>query len=85
MATLMAPGLRHLRAEQPGPRHEFPHQLYYRHDQLARLAVAEYRLLQAGIPLHGHRVGQQTGWEEYQFFAFFSTGLIINALVQCSA
>ena len=27
-------------------------------------------------------LGQQTGWEKYQFFAFFSTGLIINALVQ---
>jgi ABC-2 type transport system permease protein len=27
-------------------------------------------------------LGQQTGWEKYQFYAFFSTGLIINALVQ---
>lgn len=27
-------------------------------------------------------LGQQTGWEKYQFYAFFSTGLIINALGQ---
>jgi ABC-2 type transport system permease protein len=27
-------------------------------------------------------LGSQTGWEKYQFFAFFSTGLIINALGQ---
>jgi ABC-2 type transport system permease protein len=27
-------------------------------------------------------LGLQTGWEKYQFFAFFSTGLIINALGQ---
>jgi ABC-2 type transport system permease protein len=27
-------------------------------------------------------LGQRTGWEKYQFLAFFSTGLIINALGQ---
>jgi ABC-2 type transport system permease protein len=27
-------------------------------------------------------LGRETGWEKYQFYAFFSTGLIINALGQ---
>jgi ABC-2 type transport system permease protein len=27
-------------------------------------------------------IGKDTGWEEYQFFVFFATSLVINALVQ---
>ena len=27
-------------------------------------------------------IGKNTGWEQYQFFMFFATGLVINAVVQ---
>ena len=27
-------------------------------------------------------IGKDTGWEQYQFFVFFATGLVINSLVQ---
>jgi ABC-2 type transport system permease protein len=27
-------------------------------------------------------IGKNTGWEQYQFFVFFATGLVINSLVQ---
>jgi ABC-2 type transport system permease protein len=44
----------------------------------AALNVIFYQQIFRFTPSLGH----QTGWEKYQFYAFFSTGLIINALGQ---
>ena len=51
-------------------------------DQLAFVARAERRLLPAGLPLHAVDWASRRAGESIEFFAFFATGLIINAVVQ---
>ena len=51
-------------------------------DQLAGVGVPERDLVSAGLPLSRNSIGKNSGWEQYQFYVFFATGLIMNAVVQ---